>query len=500
MSGIGGGGVGGGAVGGGAVGGAAVADGVTGRVRARGVGRVGLRGQGASILVAALSSAFGTLLLLVTGALTTYIESTALGQGSMTVQLALTALASVFFGIAVYVGAVVTANTVGTVIAGRTREIALLRLVGASGASLRRSVLRDGAVVGLVGAVIGSLAGIAITAATISVAVANGTMPDLVYTYISPELVAPVVVVALTTAAASWVGSRTVLDVSPIEATGSAHEARFDDVVRRPARYIVAALLVAAGAALLAIGVMVGTADISGVLVAMLGGFVSFTGVILGSPLVVPPVLRATGLLFGRGPVSALASANAVRNPLRSTRAMIGLVIGVTLVTMFAVAAESFQVMIAAAQADQPEVYEGTGQVLQVTVAIFSVLFGFSALLAAVGLVNNLSLSVLQRRRELGLLRALGFTSSQVRRMIVAEAAQMTVAAVVLGVVLGTFYGWCGAQALLGSIPGGGLIAPAVPLPLIAAVVVAAAVLTVVASLAPSRRATAISPVEALAV
>jgi putative ABC transport system permease protein len=113
-------------------------------------------------------------------------------------------------------------------------------------------------------------------------------------------------------------------------------------------------------------------------------------------------------------------------------------------------------------------------------------------------MVNNLSLSVLQRTRELGLLRALGFTAKQIRGMILTESAQLTCAAVLVGLVLGTFYGWAGAQSLLGSTEGG-FIPPTVPLVLIAGVVVGAAALTWGASWAPARRATRIAPVAALA-
>jgi len=221
----------------------------------------------------------------------------------------------------------------------------------------------------------------------------------------------------------------------------------------------------------------------------------------MGAHLVMPPALRLVGKLFGRSAPARLAAENAVRYPERSSRTTIGLVIGVTLVTMFAVATESYQQMLRAAQAANPELYSGIDTALVITVVVVSALTGFSALIAAVGMVNNLSLSVLQRTRELGLLRALGFTAGQVRRMILAESAQLTLAALSVGLILGVFYGWAGAQSLLGSINGSpGLIAPAVPLALVVVVVVAAVLLTAVASVAPSRRATRVAPVAALAV
>jgi putative ABC transport system permease protein len=144
--------------------------------------------------------------------------------------------------------------------------------------------------------------------------------------------------------------------------------------------------------------------------------------------------------------------------------------------------------------------YAGVESVLAVTTGVFSALIGFSAVIAAVGVINSLSLSVLQRRRELGLLRALGFSAQQVRRMILAESAQLTIAAIITGLALGILYGWIGAQSLLGGIPGGGLRPPSVPWTFILFVVLAATLLAVVASIAPTRRATSVAPVAALAV
>jgi putative ABC transport system permease protein len=214
-----------------------------------------------------------------------------------------------------------------------------------------------------------------------------------------------------------------------------------------------------------------------------------------------PPALRLVGRMLGRSAPARLAAENALRYPERSSRTTIGLVIGVTLVTMFSVAIGSYQDMIHQAQRDRPELFQGVDQMLLVTVVVFSILTGFSALIAAIGMVNNLSLSVLQRTRELGLLRALGFTARQVRRMILAESAQLTFAATLLGLVLGMIYGWAGAQSLLGSIQERpGLVVPSVPLVLLGAIVVAAGVLTLAASIVPSRRATRVAPVAALAV
>lgn len=242
-------------------------------------------------------------------------------------------------------------------------------------------------------------------------------------------------------------------------------------------RNIVAIMFFALGAILLVLAMLLGLVSPVGVLVGVVCGLFSFPGLVLGAQLVMPFALRLTGRMFGRSAPARLAAENALRYPERSSRATIGLVIGVALVTMFAVCVDSHLVLITEAQDAQPDIHQGVDQTLAVTVVVFWVLMGFSALIAAVGMVKNLSLSVLQRTRELGLLRALGFTARQVRAMILAESAQLTIAAVLVGLVL-----------------------PAIPLGLLAIVASGAAVLTLVAFVVPSRRATRIAPVAALAV
>lgn len=471
--------------------------------------RANAREHRASILVAALSSAFGVALLACTNVLGAYIRASRMGEHG-SVQIALSVVAGVFFVIAVYVGAIVTTNTFATIITGRTRTIALLRLVGSSARAQRRSVAGEGLTVGVIGSVTGAAVAAALALIAVAALTATGVLPDAVYPVLTPTLVVPVVVVVLTTWLASWVGSRRVLTVTPVQALGAAEE-RPLAAVRSVGRLTGALVLILLGAALLVLGLLLGLgafgtstalheASRFGVLVAMPGGVLSFTGIVLAAPFFLPSVLRWVGLLLGRSAPGRLAAANAVRNPERSSRTAIGLVIGVTLITMFVVAAESWLQMIHAAASKQPGLYSGAENVLTVTMVVFTVLVGFSAVIAAVGVANTLSVSVLQRSREIGLLRALGFSAAQVRRMILAESGQLTVAAVLTGLVLGTLYGWIGAQALLGSIPGGGLVIPVLPWPFLVAVAVAAAVLALAASIAPTRRATRISPVEALAV
>lgn len=461
----------------------------------------GLREHASSILVAGLSAAFGVGLLQVTNALGDAIRADDVTGSSPTVQVMLVILAFVFMTISVYVGAVVTANTFATIVAGRTRLIALLRLIGSSARAQRRAVAREGLVVGLLGAAGGAALGTVIALGLERVAVATGQMPDVAHNWFDPILLVPIVAVVLTTWLSSWVGARRVLTVTPLQALGGAQALSNEEATGRRGRNATAITLGSIGLALLLLALVVGLFNPLAILIGLLGGLLSFTGVVLGAHLVMPRALRVIGRLLGRSPSARLASENSLRYPERSTRTTIGVVIGVTLITMFGVATASFRQLIVAAQAEQPEVYEGIDEMLNAVTAVFTSLIGVSALIAAVGLVNALSLSVLQRTRELGLLRALGFSSGQLRRMVFCEAVQLTAAAVVVGLVLGTFYGWVGAQSLLGAIQGSpGIVAPGVPWLLVGIVVASAAVLTIVASIAPARRAIRVSPITALAI
>lgn len=450
------------------------------------------RDHRATILVTALGSAFGVVLLGVVSlvdqiARATHPELSASDDGTVVLQM----MAAVFLTLSIYVGAIVTANTFSTIIAGRTSRIALMRLLGDTARSQRRAVIRESLAVGVIGSAIGAVSGLVLEIAFIRILVFRALAPDVTYSYISAAMLFPVVAVVAATVLAGRVGSRNVLRVSPMEATSSAQEASLDETTSRRGRHVLAIVAIVTGVALLALGIVVGLVTPGGVLIGLLGGILSFTGLVAAADVVMPACLRAVGRAFGSSAPARLASANALRHPDRSARSTIGMVVGVTLVTTFAVTLTTLQNSITAAG--------GSPDSFTPIIVVFSCLTGFSAIIAAVGMVNTLSLSVHQRRRELGMLRTLGFTKRQVRRMILAESAQMAITSVAVGLLLGTFYGWCGAQATLGSVTRA-IVAPSVPLPLVVGLAVGAFALGSLASLAPSRRATRVSPVEALRV
>lgn len=454
-----------------------------------------------TILVAALGTTFGSALVIAPGIVSEALATTGL-DGIGSVRAILSVIGWLFLGIALYVGAIVTANTCATLIAGQTRVIALQRLVGATGATLRARIARAGLLVGIVGGLLGAVVGTGLSAAFVLVLRGNGFLPDTEYTLVPWELVLPVAAVVLATWGAFAVGSRRVLTVTPLEALSSSVEPSHDDVRSGRARIVWSVVLMVLGGGLMAIGLAASAVSPMAVLPAALGGFVSFAGVALGATIVMPPVLRLMGRIGAQDTVVLLAGRNAMRAPGRSSRATIGLVIGVTLLVTFAVALgimqHTLETVVSGQPGATPAMVEAQRDFFVRLGAVVSVIVGFSAVIAAVGVVNALALSVLQRRRELGLLRVLGLTGSQVRRMIVTEAVQMVVAAVVTGLVLGTVYGWVGGQTLLGTL--GTVVTPVLPPLTLGVVVVGALVLAVVATIAPVRRAMRVPPTEVLAV
>ena len=461
------------------------------------------RGMGASILVAAISTVFGVVLIATTDFLAAMLRADPYIGDSGTLAFILGFLTLLLVALAVYVAGIVTANTFATVVAGRSRQIALLRLIGASARSQRARVASQGLIVGVLGATIGTVLGIVVSAAGAQIAIVRLGLDAVHVAPVTLSMLLPAVIVALTTWLAAWIGSRRVLAVTPLQAVSGSVPLATDEVGARRGKHAVAGILFALGAVALAAGILLGLVSPLGVVVAFVGGVLSFTGITMAAPLVMPPALRLVGRAFGRSAPARLAVQNAYRNPERSARTSIGIVIGVTLVTMFAVAIESVKAVLTANAGGEldPEL----ASIMDTFAAIMMGLVAISAVIAGVGLVNLLTLGVIQRTRELGLLRALGVSIRQIRVMVLLEALHVTVTATVLGVLLGIAYGWAGAQSLLGSVPTNpdgiiqaGIVYPAVPMVPLLVIVAATAILTVVASVTPTRLATRVAPVAAL--
>ena len=131
----------------------------------------------------------------------------------------------------------------------------------------------------------------------------------------------------------------------------------------------------------------------------------------------------------------------------------------------------------------------------QVT-ALLGALLATAIVIALFGIANTLSLSVLERTRESALLRALGLTRRQLRRMLTAEALLIGLLGGIVGGVVGAGFGWAVSKAVLHDVAGGGVVV--FPLARIGLYVLLAGAAGVLAALVPARRAARASIVAGL--
>ena len=135
-------------------------------------------------------------------------------------------------------------------------------------------------------------------------------------------------------------------------------------------------------------------------------------------------------------------------------------------------------------------------KVINILLGMIVGLLVISVIIAMVGVANTLGLSVVERTREIGLLRALGLTRKQVRSMFGTEALILSGIAAILGIALGIGYGIAGSHALFSSIMTVQASVPWVQMLVVAVVSVLAGWL---ASVIPGRRGAKIKPAVALA-
>lgn len=136
------------------------------------------------------------------------------------------------------------------------------------------------------------------------------------------------------------------------------------------------------------------------------------------------------------------------------------------------------------------------GSIFDFMISAINGLLLMSVLVALIGIVNTLSLSILERRRELGLLRIIGMTDRRVQRMVRLESALISALGTVSGVVLGLIVGWGLIFAINRSSDAG--IGMSFPGPQLALVLGLGLVLGVLASIIPARRSTRLDVLDAV--
>ena len=137
---------------------------------------------------------------------------------------------------------------------------------------------------------------------------------------------------------------------------------------------------------------------------------------------------------------------------------------------------------------------EQRGPIDQLVQMIYALL-GLALVIAVLGIVNTLALSVIERTREVGLLRAIGVSRRQLRAMITLESVVISVLGASLGVVLGVGFG----VAMMYALRDQGLEAISVPWGQLVVFLLLALLIGVVAAVLPSRRAARLDVLRAIA-
>lgn len=148
------------------------------------------------------------------------------------------------------------------------------------------------------------------------------------------------------------------------------------------------------------------------------------------------------------------------------------------------------------AQVMTPEEYGNSASAaLDQMLSVLYALLALSIVVAVLGIINTLALNVVERRQEIGMLRAVGTHRAQIRRLITLESVQIAMYGAVVGVAIGLMIGW----AFIRSLSAVGLSNPAYPWTTILAMLVGSAVVGVVSAVWPARRAAKTPPLEAIA-
>ncbi|MFD7658500.1 ABC transporter permease [Actinosynnema sp. NPDC059797] len=245
--------------------------------------------------------------------------------------------------IALVVASMVIYNTFTILIAQRTRELALMRCVGASRGQVFRGVLAEAVVMGLVASVIGLLGGLGVSALLQKVINSfDGGSGEVLLPVSVTTVAAAFAVGTLVTVLAAVLPARKATRVAPVAALRSQLDSGEEVARTSVLRVLTAVLLTACGVGAIAFGLSLNGEE-SAAYISGAGTMALLGAVLVLGPLLVGPVNRVLGALPRAlfGVPAKLASANAGRNPKRTAATTAALMIGVTIVSLVTVVANS---------------------------------------------------------------------------------------------------------------------------------------------------------------
>lgn len=245
--------------------------------------------------------------------------------------------------VSLFVSIFIIANTFAITTSQRTRELGLLRAIGATPRQILRSVIAESVVIGLLASLLGIGAG-ALIALGIRLAL-NGAglgIPDFDVVITPRTIILAFIVGILVTILAAVFPAIGAARTSPIAAISG----QTDEKQKSLLRFVFAGVITAIGLALMAFGLFGGGDSVLAILVPLgAGAALLFIGVTLFSPLVTGPLSRLIGapLSIPFGTAGHLAKENSARNPRRTATTAAALMIGLSLVSAASVLGESFK-------------------------------------------------------------------------------------------------------------------------------------------------------------
>jgi putative ABC transport system permease protein len=237
----------------------------------------------------------------------------------------------VFAFIALFVGGFTIFNTFTILVGQRTRELALLRVLGASRRQVFLSVLGESALVGLLASVIGLCLGVAAAYGLEALLSSFGiTLPSGGLVFLPRTAIVGIVVGVLVTIVSAISPARRAVRIPPVAAIA---EVALGTPVSSKRRTVVGSSILLFGIAALVVGLAQPAIELVG-----LGAFAIFIGAAMLAPLVARPMASAIGRPFERiGVAGKLGRLNSMRSPRRTAQTAAALMVGLALVSTMAV-------------------------------------------------------------------------------------------------------------------------------------------------------------------
>ncbi|MBK4140357.1 FtsX-like permease family protein [Corynebacterium macginleyi] len=252
----------------------------------------------------------------------------------------------VAFGmIALLVGTFIIANTFSMIVAQRIKEFALLRALGASRRQITNSVVVESVIVGLLGSLVGVVAGVGLVAVIKAVMGANGMEIGGGLGLSVSAVVVPLILGTIVTVFSAWSPARRAGAVEPVEAMRTTESASGSSL---KVRTIFGAILMTGGIIAAVAGVLSDAETDTRAILVGLGAVGVIIGFFLAGPALSLPLVPTLGRVIGApfGSIGKLAATNSRRNPRRTAATAFALTLGVALVTSIGMLGQTMKASI----------------------------------------------------------------------------------------------------------------------------------------------------------